>query len=679
MSEVFRRDIYPPEKVLNYTDDAAFRTALEALPCCVTNKDGSRNGDPLNLVVVGGLDDAFPAFARRGWRPTEQKWSGSITKMVTSALAGERYAYAPVSDLYMFGRPQDLALQKARDNIHQRNHLRLWLSPMRYHGKQVWVGQISRDIGSRLTIHSPTLTTHKIDPDVDEARSALAQDMAYSQNLAKIGYVKGVGAAPKSAPRGNLTTDPYYTDGLRVVLVFDRQPTSLADGRVLAVGGRARHGRQTVKPAGVGSMNASPSLLQASRSVLRGPLRLLGKRAVCGEPPARCRRLCDMAGSQHFQRRRVARTRRDCLQAGRERDGGGAERRGQPAHVRRRRQQDRRAVGMDRTPEPDTRALVAAEARIGPRLLLAARSRVVRAHAACAGSERSHRRPASTDSHSRVPSFRVKRARACFSSTRSASQDCSISICSERKGLIPFSLFLRVPDDAADPHSGTISFSYPNAGITDYKDLAALRAALERLPCCASDARGTTRGDPLNAIFVGELPDIAAALVRRSYRRDAQAVDADQHVFGRAPDFVLRKQAQAGAPSTWIRLWLAPIRFEGRPVFIVQVGRPVGGRFVPRGAKDIVLHEDVDEARNLLVQDMMYSGGVDKLGFATGVGAASPTQPRTTFGGARYHTDGLRATLFFATRPLSLADVEFLDWAPYLEIADPRAGNESRR
>ena len=34
---------------------------------------------------------------------------------------------------------------------------------MRYHGKPVWLGQISRDIGSRLTIHSPTFTTHKID------------------------------------------------------------------------------------------------------------------------------------------------------------------------------------------------------------------------------------------------------------------------------------------------------------------------------------------------------------------------------------------------------------------------------------------------------------------------------------------------------------------------------------
>jgi hypothetical protein len=148
--------------------------------------------------------------------------------MVTSALSGERYPYAPVSDLYMFGRAQDLALQKARDTVHQRNHLRLWLSPMRYYGKQVWVGQISRDIGSRLTIHSPTLTTHKIDPDVDEARAALMQDMAYSVNLAKVGFVKGVGAAPKSAPRGNLTTDPYYTDGLRCVLLYDRQPTSLA-------------------------------------------------------------------------------------------------------------------------------------------------------------------------------------------------------------------------------------------------------------------------------------------------------------------------------------------------------------------------------------------------------------------------------------------------------------------
>ena len=248
----------------------------------------------------------------------------------------------------------------------------------------------------------------------------------------------------------------------------------------------------------------------------------------------------------------------------------------------------------------------------------------------------------------------------------------------QSKGLIPFSLFLAVPDDAPDPNSGTISFSYPDTGIASYTTLGALRASLEQLPCCASDARGTVGGDPLNAIFVGELPDIAAALVRRGYRRDVQAVDAVQYVFGRRPDVVLRKQAQAGAPSTWLRLWLAPIRFEGRPVFLVQVGRPVGGRF--KRTKEIVLQEDVDEARNLLVQDMMYSGGLEKLGFATGVGRASPTQPRASFGGARYYTDGLRATLFLATRPLSLSEVELLDWARDLDEPDRiPAHKESRR
>ena len=226
--EVFSREFYPPDEIVEYEDGDAFRAALEKLPCCATNKKGTRDADPLNLVVVGGLGDAFPALIRRGWQPTEQTWSGSVLKMAKSALSGARYPYAPISPLYLYGRQQDLALQRARDNIHQRNHLRLWLSPIRYQGKPVWVGQISRDIGSRLTIHSAYLTTHKIDPNVDEARTALTEDMAYSQNLAATGLVAGVGEAPADAPRKNLTRDPYFTDGFRAVLIFDAHPRSLA-------------------------------------------------------------------------------------------------------------------------------------------------------------------------------------------------------------------------------------------------------------------------------------------------------------------------------------------------------------------------------------------------------------------------------------------------------------------
>jgi len=230
---------YPDEEVINYTDDSAFRAALEALPCCVTNKKGNRNGDPLNLVLVGGVEDAFPALVRRSWHPTEATYVGSVKKMINSVLSGERYRYSPISPLYLYGRPQDIALQKARDNIHQRNHLRLWLSPMQYHGQPVWVGQISRDIGTRLTIHSPYLTTHKIDPDVDEALLALVQDLAYSQYLHKMGTVNGVGAATRNEPRHNLTTDPYFTKGYRGVLFFEERPTALVDIELLPWEGEA--------------------------------------------------------------------------------------------------------------------------------------------------------------------------------------------------------------------------------------------------------------------------------------------------------------------------------------------------------------------------------------------------------------------------------------------------------
>jgi len=52
----------------------------------------------------------------------------------------------------VYGRPQDIGWQKARGTIHERNHMRFWLSPIRLRGKKVWVGQISRDIGVKLTL-----------------------------------------------------------------------------------------------------------------------------------------------------------------------------------------------------------------------------------------------------------------------------------------------------------------------------------------------------------------------------------------------------------------------------------------------------------------------------------------------------------------------------------------------
>ena len=65
--------------------------------------------------------------------------------------------------------------------------MRIWLAPMRYEGSSVWIGQISRDIGVRFT--KKTITTHKIDPAVDDTREFLIEDLAYAQGLAAVGYV----------------------------------------------------------------------------------------------------------------------------------------------------------------------------------------------------------------------------------------------------------------------------------------------------------------------------------------------------------------------------------------------------------------------------------------------------------------------------------------------------------
>jgi len=206
-------------------DETRLRRELERLPRAVTDKTGEKEGDPLNLVIIANPGD-LEAFIWSGWDETERITGGSAWRTAKSFLFGSRYRHSPVSALYVFGRPQDIALQKARGSVHLRNHLRLWLTPFRFNGKHVWVGQISRDIGVYFTFKSPSLTTRKIDPDVDETREYLLHDLLLAQGVRRFGYVKGVEAAPVDAPRHNLTGDPYVTDGLRAVIELTTTPTS---------------------------------------------------------------------------------------------------------------------------------------------------------------------------------------------------------------------------------------------------------------------------------------------------------------------------------------------------------------------------------------------------------------------------------------------------------------------
>jgi hypothetical protein len=213
-------DLYRPEEMVD-VDEQGLRKALEELPCCALGGDRKTPGDPLNLVLIGTRTAVGTLLISRNWDVTEIISGSSVWRMIKSSLFGGRYRTSPVSPLYVFGRKQDIALQKVRSSVDERNHLRLWLTPLRYQGLNVWVGQISRDIGIRFS--SKTFVTHKIDPEVDEARYYLIQDLIYSRAVAAGGYVAGVGYSGRDAPRVNYTDDPYYTDGLRMVIIASEQ------------------------------------------------------------------------------------------------------------------------------------------------------------------------------------------------------------------------------------------------------------------------------------------------------------------------------------------------------------------------------------------------------------------------------------------------------------------------
>ena len=198
---------------------------LERMPATTTNARETREGDPVNLVVIGEFPAVLGAFAAR-WDESETITLATCWKTVKAFLLGSSYRYSPVSALHLFGRAQDIALQRTRHSINERIHLRLWLSTLAFAGRPVWVGQVSRDIGVRFTTKAWNLTTHRIDPDVDESRDYVIEDLVAAGRVKAAGYVGGVGTCTPDAPRRNLTGDPFFTDGKRAVILLSTSRTN---------------------------------------------------------------------------------------------------------------------------------------------------------------------------------------------------------------------------------------------------------------------------------------------------------------------------------------------------------------------------------------------------------------------------------------------------------------------
>jgi len=221
-------NLYPGNNIEDLELDSV-RKIFAKERCCTTNLDGTRDGDPLNFIVVEGNRDPIVPLIARGWHLARKLDVASAFDTARAFLFRDAFLTSPVSPLYVFGRREDIVVQKARSTINERVHARFWLTPYTFEGRRIWIGQVSRDIGVRLTSQTWNLTTHKIGPDVDFDRTYLLQDLLMSGFVERYGYLDGVGSAPPSEPRKNLTGDPYYTDGLRAVVFLSSQTISLGD------------------------------------------------------------------------------------------------------------------------------------------------------------------------------------------------------------------------------------------------------------------------------------------------------------------------------------------------------------------------------------------------------------------------------------------------------------------
>lgn len=188
------------------------------LPQRVSGKDG-KPGDPVNLVFVGNLQEIQQAFEASGWSVAHTKSSKSVLDTVRAMAGDVGYGQAPVSDLYLYGRKEDMAFEKMLDTFTKRHHLRIWKVPVTTSdGREIWVGAATHDTGLDIR---PGVVSHAIDPDLDAERSKVGGDLGSTGQVA----AEQLLTRPDPLSTGLTATGaPWKTDGRLLVIVLKTRP-----------------------------------------------------------------------------------------------------------------------------------------------------------------------------------------------------------------------------------------------------------------------------------------------------------------------------------------------------------------------------------------------------------------------------------------------------------------------
>ena len=173
----------------DYKVSAFPQKLLDSIPRRVSDAEGTV-GDRVNFVIVGSEERVRTAFRNAGWVTVDRTSKDALIRGALATFSKQAYVTLPMSELQLFGRPQDFGYAQGDPVrvVASRHHFRLWKAPFQLVGQTVWAGAGTHDVGFDKDQRNGKLT-HKIDPEVDKEREYIKESLIQTGMVVKVDYL----------------------------------------------------------------------------------------------------------------------------------------------------------------------------------------------------------------------------------------------------------------------------------------------------------------------------------------------------------------------------------------------------------------------------------------------------------------------------------------------------------